>query len=218
MTNLRTPLLIKLKMDYYKRLNFHVDIQELQDYYQTLSTTYAHLKWTYEQHKADVSDKWHEIFNSKDGNNLFSGWSIDTNLPDGQVCPPLNESITKTRLDHYRDTELNFGVIKRLRDKIPYATKWAILTQPTGGRVFKHDDRGDYVTHMMIENNSQCVFRFYKSDDEYSDINIPVDGCPYTLNTELKHETWNDGPERISLIFVIKQEDFPKLEALNGKI
>jgi hypothetical protein len=70
----------------------------------------------------------------------------------------------------------------------------------------------------MIRNNPNCIFKFYKTEEEFLEFNLPVDGHLYTLNTELQHETWNTGSERFSLIFVIKKEDWPKLEALHGKI
>jgi len=203
---------------YYKKLDLYVDINELSEYFSIIEKKYDNLKWTYDRHKDNVSDKWHDIFNSNKGNEFYSGWSIVSNLPDGEVCPPLNESITKSRLDYFKDTELSFGIVKRLQEKIPFAYKWAIISQPTNGKVFKHDDRGEYVTHIVIQTSPECIFRFYKNDHEFLDFNLPADGHLYTLNTELKHETWNNGIVRHSLIFVIKKEDYPELEALNGKI
>jgi len=204
---------------YYKKLDLEVDPVELADYFETVETQYSHLKWTYSQHKENVSDKWHTIFNAGLGNHLYSGWSIVTNLPDGEVCPPLNESITKTRLDYYRNTELSFGIVKRLQEKIPFAYKWAIMVQPPGGKVFKHDDRGEFITHVMIKTNNDATYTFYKTPEESHTFSLPVDGGMYTLNVNLKHETENTGnSDRVSLIFVIKAEDIDKLEALNGKV
>jgi hypothetical protein len=93
------------------------------------------------------------------------------------------------------------------------------MVQPPGGKVFKHDDRGEYITHVMIESNPDATYTFYKSPEESYTFSLPVDGTMNTLNVGLKHETQNAGKrDRISLIFVIKQEDWPKLEELNGKV
>lgn len=207
-------------MDYYKKLDLSIDLQELQEYFNIVETKFAHKRWSVNKFKDQITADKLKTFTEKPNQDSYGGWAIDSNLEDiDAVCPPLNESIsTLPKLDYSRSTELSFGIIERLKEKIPFAYKWAILAQPTHGRTFKHDDRGEYVTHIMIRNNPDCIFRFYKSDEEYLDFSLPVDGSLYTLNTELKHETWNEGEERISLIFVIKQEDFPKLEALSGKI
>lgn len=208
-----------MKDHYYKKLALEVDINELAEYFSIVETKYSHLKWTYEKCKDNVSDKWHDIFKAGLGNHLYSGWSIVSNLPEGEICPPLNESITKTRLDSFRNTELSFGIVKRLQEKIPFAYKWAIMVQPPGGKVFKHDDRGEYITHVMIESNPNATYTFYKSPEESHTFSLTVDGSMNTLNVGLKHETQNVGnQDRISLIFVIKQEDWPKLEELNGKV
>lgn len=206
-------------MDYYKTLDLYIDQSELNEYFSIVETKFDHLKWTYEKCKDNVSDKWHEIFRAGLGNHLYAGWSIVTNLSDGEICPPLNESITKTRLDSFRNTELSFGIVKKLQEKIPFAYKWAIMVQPPGGRVFKHDDRGEYITHIMIKTDPDATYTFYKSPEESHTFSLPVNGSLNTLNVNLKHETQNLGQQdRISLIFVIKQEDLPKLEALHGKV
>lgn len=207
-------------MDYYKKLDIFVDPDELQEYFKIIETQFAHKKWTFHKFKDQVSEIKYKTFTEKPGQDGYGGWAIDSNLVDiDAVCPPLNESIsTLPKLDYNRSTDMSFGIVERLKAKIPFAYKWAILAQPTGAKTFLHDDRGEYVTHIMIRNNKDCVFRFYKNPDEYLDFSLPVDGNLYTLNTQLKHETWNDGPERFSLIFVIKQEDWPRLEALSGKI
>lgn len=205
---------------YYKKLDLYVDINELLEYFSIVETKYIHKYWTVNKFLDQISEKKLKTFKEYPNQDLYGGWAIDSNLEDlDAVCPPLNESISNLpKLEIYRSTELSFGIIEKLKNKIPFAYKWAIISQPTNGRVFKHDDRGEYVTHIIIQSSSECVFRFYKNDNEFLDFSLPVDGNLYTLNTELKHETWNNGTIRHSLIFVIKKEDFPKLEALSGKI
>lgn len=207
-------------MDYYKKLDLYVDLQELNDYFKIVETVYADKKWSVHKFKDQITEKKWKTFTEKPNQDSYGGWAIDSNLVDlDAVCPPLNESISNLpKLDYNRPTALSFGIIERLKAKIPFAYKWAILAQPTGGRTFKHNDGDEYVTHIMVRNNPECIFKFYRNEDEFLEFNLPVDGHLYTLNTELQHETWNTGPERFSLIFVIKKEDWPKLEALHGKI
>lgn len=207
-------------MDYYKKLDLYVDPDELQEYFKIVETEFAHKKWTFHKFKDQVSEIKYKTFTEKPGQDGYGGWAIDSNLADiNAVCPPLNESISiLPKLDYDRPTDISFGLVERLKAKIPFAYKWAILAQPTGGKTFLHDDRGEYVTHIMIRNNEDCIFKLYKSPQEFLEFSLPVDGNLYTLNTQLKHETWNEGSERFSLIFVIKEKDWPRLEALSGKV
>lgn len=194
------------------KLNFTVPIEELREYYKTVSTEYAHLNWSWQSSKGEVIDQWRDAAYADPANLLTTGWAIQSNLVDLSIpCPPWQISTLETR--EYRNTELAFGIIKRLQYYIPYAYKWAISKQLPGGKVSRHsDDTTELTAWIPIHTDGPCLF----FDKGYS---MPSDGSAYLLDTTYPHSTQNNSDtDRVVLIFRLNKDKKTDLLNLRGEL
>lgn len=177
-----------------KDIGMKFDYSELRNYYNNLSSNYEHLKFTNVEDTVD-SEKHHT-----DG--VF-GWGIQSNLSDLTIpCPPWN--VHKERSDEYRDTELVFGIILKLKMKYPNARQIGISGHPPGTLIQQHTDTDKYVKiHMPILTNPKAVFLF--GNRQYS---LKV-GHAYLINTTRPHGTYNGGDtNRVHLLFKVPTEEY----------
>lgn len=194
------------------KLNFSVDINELRNYYNILNQVFQHLNWSWEKCGGNVVKQWRDAAYSDRANLLTNGWAIQSNLKDITVpCPPWNISTLET-VD-YRNTELAFGIITRLQEKIPYGYRWGVSVQPAGGKVSLHSDQEDeYTVWIPIYTKGPAI----TFDKEYE---LTADGSAYLLNTVVPHYTFNSSDEtRVTIIFRLKQDKVDELLSLVGSI
>ena len=126
-------------------LNFSVDINELRDYYHTLKDQYSDLNWSWAKCGSDIVEQWRDAAYNDPANLLTHGWAIQSNLKDISLpCPPWN--ISKHEIVEYRNTKLAFGIIERLQQHLPFAYRWSVSVQPSGGKVSLHSDQEDELT------------------------------------------------------------------------
>jgi hypothetical protein len=199
------------------KLNFNVDIKELHEYYNVLNTEFQHLDWSWAKCGDSIVKQWSDAAHADPANLLTHGWAIQSNLKDITLpCPPWNISTYETV--EYRNTELAFGVIKRLQAAIPYAYRWAVSVQPPGGKVSLHSDQEDECTVWMpIYTNGVAIT--FVNEEKNTGYCLDSDGSAYLLDTTVPHFTYNDAEQdRVAVIFRMKQTDINKLLALTGTI
>ena len=193
-------------------LNFNVDINELKSYYSILEQNYQHLNWNWKKYSNDIVPQWRDAALADPANLLTNGWAIHSNLKDINIpCPPWNISTLDT-VD-YRNTELAFGIITRLQEKIPYGYRWGVSVQPPGGKVSYHSDQEDeYTVWIPIYTNGPAI----TFDQDYE---LPADGSAYLLDTTISHCTFNSSnTNRATIIFRLKQNRVNELLMLKGTI
>lgn len=195
-----------------QRLNFTVDIKELEEYYDILDNEYQHLNWSWTKCGGDIVKQWRDAAYEDPANLLTNGWAIQSNLKDITLpCPPWNISTHETV--EYRNTELAFGIISRLQEKIPYGYRWSVSVQPPGGKVSKHSDADDECTVWLPIYTKGPAITF---DKEY---NLKADGSAYLLDTTQPHFTFNSSNQtRVTIIFRLKQDNINDLLDLKGCI
>lgn len=194
------------------KLNFKVDINELCQYYDKLNTDYQHLDWSWEKCGNDIVKQWRNAAYEDPANLLTHGWAIQSNLKDITLpCPPWNISTHETV--EYRNTELAFGIVKRLQQSIPYSYRWSVSVQPPGGKVSRHTDQEDEYTVWLPIYTSGPTITF---DSDYE---LDADGSAYLLNTTKSHETYNSSKQtRVTVIFRLNKKNVDHLLSLNGVI
>lgn len=194
------------------KLNFTVSVNELKSYYDTLQKDYDYLNWSWEKCGGDVVEQWRDAAYADPANLLTHGWAIQSNLKDiSKPCPPWNISTYETV--EYRNTELVFGIIKRLQEKIPYGYRWSISVQPPGGKVSKHSDQEDECTVWIpiYTKGSSIVF-----DKEYE---LVADGSAYLLDTTIPHYTENNSDiTRVTVIFRLNKKHKDDIINLQGAV
>jgi len=201
-----------------EKLNFSLDIDQLRDYYNQLQTNYKDHIWRVK----DVAEK--DEFTAKRVAASIPnyGWAITTEVLDenSKSNPPwpevLNEfSYAEKSLKPERITELSFGIIKELLEKIPYAYHVILSVFPPGGATIPHTDQ-DFLlrVHVPIFTNKDVV---WLADEKYHNMHIP--GQAYICDTRIMHAAYNDSKEdRVHLIFAVKQDDLDKLRKISGVI
>jgi hypothetical protein len=199
------------------KLNFNVDIDELHEYYNILDTQFQHLDWSWAKCGDSIVKQWLDAAHADPANLLTHGWAIQSNLKDITLpCPPWNISTLETV--EYRNTELAFGIIKRLQSAMPYGYRWAVSVQPSGGKVTLHSDQKDEATvwiPIMTSGNSIT----FVDQDIHHNLNLEADGSAYLLDTTIPHFTYNaTNQDRVTIIFRIKQTDISELLKLTGTI
>lgn len=202
------------------KLNFTVSLELLQNYYSTLVEDYEHLRWAWDKNGKEITDEWYNrILSNGIGCTYPYGWAIQSNLIDKTIpCPPYNISIHER--GEYKDTELMFGIVKRLKDLMPYTYRWSLVVQPPEGKVSRHVDQGDeYTAHIPIYEAPDAVFKFWDNYENRKDFTMQADGSVYLVDTIIQHETENfSRTNRAGLVFRFKRSDLPKLLEIKGTI
>lgn len=199
------------------KLNFSVDINELQEYYNTLNTKFQHLDWSWEKCGDTIVKQWRDAAYADPANLLTHGWAIQSNLKDISIpCPPWNISTLETV--EYRNTELAFGIIERLQTAIPYGYRWAVSVQPPGGKVSLHSDQEDECT-VWIPIYTEGVAITFVTSEKNTGYCLDSNGSAYLLDTTVPHFTYNDADQdRVAIIFRLKQTNINELLALSNTI
>jgi hypothetical protein len=186
-----------------KKLNYQIDIDKLQEYYEIVKKNYVHLKWTREKFKDQIIDKWkdHEMMNK------IYGWAIDSNLEDiDKPCPPFN--ISNQKKIEFRNTCLSFGYVKELQQIITQGFRWSIIVQEPAGYLKLHsDDFKNYALWISIYSppESQLVFVYDNKEYPYTFNDL---GSIYLLNTSIPHYSYNNSDrDRVTLNVRIKKTD-----------
>jgi hypothetical protein len=199
------------------KLNFSVAVEELHEYYNTLSTKFQHLDWSWDKCGDTIVKQWRDAAYADPANLLTHGWAIQSNLKDLTLpCPPWNISTLETV--EYRNTELAFGIIERLQAAIPYAYRWAVSVQPPSGKVSLHSDQEDECT-VWIPIYTDGVAITFVTEEKNTGYCLDSDGGAYLLDTTVPHFTYNDADQdRVAIIFRLKQTNINELLALTGTI
>lgn len=200
-----------------QKLNFTVPLEELKSYYEILKTNYDHLDWSWSKCGGDIIKQWRDAAYADPANLLTHGWAIQSNLKDiNQPCPPWNISSLETT--NYRNTELAFGVIERLQEKIPFGYRWGISVQPPGGKVSLHSDQHDEFT-VWIPIYTNGVSITFVTQSNNVDCCLKSDGSGYLLDTTIPHYTFNSSDqERVTIIFRLKKKYIDNLLSISGAI
>jgi hypothetical protein len=199
-----------------EKLNFSVDIEELREYYTTVTDKFDHLMWSWERYGSTIIDQWKNAAYADPANLLTYGWAIQSNLKNLSIaCPPWNISTHET-VD-YRNTPIAFGIIEKLQNAIPYGYRWAISVQPPGGIVSVHSDQEDEYTVWIPIYTSGSAITFVTDKD--NNVELAADGSAYLLDTTISHHTHNtSGKDRVTIIFRLNQKYADTIKALTGTI
>lgn len=199
------------------KLNFNLSINELHDYYNTLNTKFQHLDWSWGQCGDTIVKQWRDAAYADPANLLTHGWAIQSNLKDISLpCPPWNISTLETV--EYRNTELAFGIIERLQLAIPYAYRWSVSVQPSGGKVSLHADQEDEVT-VWIPIYTKGVAITFVTDTKNTGYCLDSDGSAYLLDTTVPHFTYNTAEQdRVTIIFRMKKTHINELLSVTGTL
>jgi len=199
------------------RLNFKVNIRELEDYYQTLTREYQHLDWSWLKCGDSVVEQWRTAAYKDSANLLTHGWAIQSNLKDINLpCPPWN--ISKHETVEYRNTELAFGIIERLQQQLPFAYRWAVSVQPPGGQVGLHSDQeNESAVWIPIHTNGVAIT--FVTLDNTTEYCLDSDGSAYLFDTTIPHFTYNNSTQdRVTIIFRLNNKHLDQLLSIQGTI
>ena len=198
-----------------QKLNFTIDINELSEYYNTLQLNFKHLHWTWENNYIHLNDDAiHSCVNKCE--TLMHGWVLQSDMADRSMLPSMLRS-KHPRVPWY-NTELIFGLAKRLTEAIPFAYRWSLFVLPPGGKVVKHTDQGEYAIHIPLHWDDNSIFVFGDAP-ETTEITFPPTGNAYLVDAEIPHATENSShSDRVGLIFRIKREYLPDLLNIKGII
>lgn len=201
-----------------KKLNFTVDLAELEEYYKDLIDNHEDLRWDFRKCLDQVKPEWQERINSHEGANQGYGWAIQSNHVDINIpCPPYNIS-TMPKCD-YRNTKMAKGLILRLQEAMPYTYRWSLFTQLPGGTVPRHvDDNEEYTGHIPLFWEKEAVFELGWDENNVETITLPPGGV-YLINTLVPHATFNRSESiRVGLVFRMKRKDYNSVMLLTGQV
>ena len=201
-----------------EKLNFSVDVSQLQDYYQTLALNYSEYRWSVKEFA-----KKDEYTATRVADSLLNyGWAITTEVLDETVKsnPPWPEVISEfsyaeKTLKPERKTPLVFGIAEKILEQIPYAHHVIMSVFPPTGATIPHTDQ-DFLlrVHIPIITNDK---NRWLSDDKYfyfKDL-----GTPYLCDTRKMHAAFNDGKQdRVHLVFAFEDKYLEEIRKITGII
>jgi hypothetical protein len=201
--------------DAVRKLNFHIDLAELDHYYQVLKTKFEHMHWTWEKNSMHLDEKARNACVDP-SEMIMHGWPLQSNMADATL--PASMLKSKYETVPWYDTELMFGVVKRLKETISYSYRWTLFVLPPGGRVVRHTDQGEYVVHLPLYWENDAVF-VLGDDTHKKNFTLPATGCAYVVDVEIPHETENkSNSDRVGLIFRLPRDKIDDLFDVTGKI
>lgn len=204
-------------MDKQIKLNITADIEELREFYQIISTKYAHLRWVATEQKQHI--KREAYFDPNiDLTKMASGWGLQHFLHDRSLpCPPWN--VIEKKPAPLVNTEMVFGIAERLLNKIPMAYRLGISETPGGNYIESHTDDAWHI-HFPIYSPPKSYFTWDDADNNpISWEHYEADGTSWALDTTQMHSVKNQDTElRVHLFFSVKAEDIPALLSISGKI
>ena len=194
-----------------QKLNFTVDMHELEEYYNVIDSEYQHMRWTWEKNYIHLDA---DALNACVSPNevLMNGWALQSDMADTTMLPSMLKS--KHPKVPWYNTELMFGIMQRLYNKIPYAYRWTLFVLPPGGKVVRHSDHDQYVIVIPIQWEPEATFTL--GDTPYT---FPADGSAYLLDVEVPHDTVNhSNKDRVNLIARINRDKLSDILNITGKI
>jgi hypothetical protein len=193
------------------KLNFTLDPIELMHYYNTVKSQYSHLNWTWANNSIHLDNVAADEC-TEASQTLMHGWMMQSNMADSTLPPSMLKTKHPT-IDWY-DTELMFGVVKRLHERIPFAVRWTLFVLPPTGKVVSHVDPDQYVIIIPIQWEPAAVFIL--NGTAYT---FPPDGSVWGLDVELAHDTVNNSNvDRVNLIARIPKDRVQDLLEITGAI
>ena len=192
-------------------LNYTVDPEELQEFYRIVKSEYSENMWTWAKNKSHIDDTAAgELV--KTAQTTMYGWPLQSNLLDKTIPPSVLK--TKYPTGEWYDTDLMFGLAKRIYERIPYSYRWTLFVLPPGGCVPRHSDQGEYVIHIPIQWHKDAIF--VVGNNNYSLTGI---GKSYVVDVEIPHETVNNSTkDRVGLIYRIPRNKLSDLLGVTGTI
>jgi len=190
-----------------EELNIDFDIKEALDYLNLLETKYSYLRWNATpKNLKDTNDA--EL--QEEINGVY-GWGIQSNLNNlNEPCPPYH--VHKHGNEEYKDTELVFGFIEKIKKVFPNARQFSVAAHPRGTKIRRHKDNSKYCKiHVPLITNDKAWFIF---DDSKL---VLTPGKFYLINTDKEHSTYNEGESirRTHLFFKIPVEDVDKVRKIS---
>lgn len=201
-----------------EKLNFLVDIEQLQEYYRTLQTEYSEYQWSVKE----FSKK--EGYNAdKMSNSLPNyGWAITTEVLDetSKSNPPWPEVLNKYSYDSKtlnpeRKTPLIFGIVQKLFEAIPYVHQVLISVFPPTGGTISHVDQ-DFLLRVHIPIFTNDKNRWLANDKYFYFKEL---GTAYLCDTRIMHAAFNDGKtDRVHLVFAFEDKYLEDIKKITGII
>jgi len=116
----------------------------------------------------------------------------------------------------YRDTELMFGIARKLQDAFPFAHQFSVVVHPPKTYINFHSDSDNYLKiHIPILTNNKAYFQF----EPKRRFVLPADGSMVLVNTNISHGTSNEGEtDRVHLFFKIPVDKEDEVISMEGKI
>jgi hypothetical protein len=203
--------MIKSDNQVVQKLNFTVDVDELKEYYEILKNNYQDWHWTWEKNSIHLDNDARNACGDL-SETLMNGWPLQSDMADKKLPPSMLKS--KHPKVPWYNTELMFGPMTRLYEKMPYAYRWTMFVLPPGGRVVRHVDKDQYVIVIPIQWAKEATFTL--DDTPYS---FDSDGSAYLLDVEVPHDTINNSDkDRINLIARIDRNRVDDILKITGKI
>jgi hypothetical protein len=189
-----------------KELDISFNHKELIEYVEILEKDFQHLKWMpTEENLKTIKD-----YEKHNYTGLY-GWSIQSNLEDLTIpCPPYD--VHKNGSTVYRDTELMFGFVLKLKQLFPGIRQLGITAHPANVRIAEHIDNTEYIKiHIPVTSNPQSYFTF--GDKQF----VMEPGKMYLVNTTETHATNNLGDSvRIHMLFKVPTEQWLEVSQITA--
>jgi hypothetical protein len=206
-------------MPLVEKLNFKFDVDELRNYVDVLQNNFRDYSWDINDVQK-LSPTNYTTERIKFATQCY-GWAITTENLDttSKSNSPWPEAIYNSYQDKElqleRKTDLVFGVIERLFEKIPYACKVIISVFPPGAETIPHNDQ-DFLLRVHVPIYTHKKVRWLTEQGYYD---LHELGSAYLCDTRKMHSVYNDSDvDRIHLIFAIEDKNLEKIKRIKGTI
>jgi hypothetical protein len=202
-----------------EKLNLKVNIDEVREYYKTLTNGHKDNYWDAREHLDDVANGAREGFKNHNGKEIdVAGWALQRWNNESEVMAPhpnilkgFNVNVYEQKIEDVQGkTPMLFGIAKRIIELFPDSSRMALSVINSSTHLKRHNDENFlWRVHIPIFSEPGSIW-----STEEGDVHMEV-GNAYLCDTRNFHSVTNDSQSvRVHLLFALPESSLETLRNL----
>lgn len=202
-----------------EKLNIKINVEEIREYYKTLTEQHRSNFWDASEHLDEVANGAREGFKNHNGKEIdVAGWAIQRWDNDATVMAPhpnilkgFNVNVYEQKIEDVQgQTPMIFGIAKRIIDTFPESSRMALSVVKPKTHLKRHNDENFlWRVHIPIYSEEGSI---WATDEQEYHFEV---GSVYLCDTRSPHSVSNNSDSnRVHLLFALPESSLEKLRSL----